>query len=181
MTTLTDSRPELHAHAISLPRGTLVAAAALVGFSLVTVAAARLLHWRGTSTPPATIVTALHLNFVDRANGSIEVRDADHGQLLIYQVPPETNGFMRGVLRGLARARRNEHLGQAPPFTLTRWSDGRLSLADPQTGHSVPLEVFGPSNSRPFALLLGADAAATGTATSSASADSRLQHETHTP
>ena len=181
MTTLTESRPDLHAHAISLPRGTLVAAAVLVGFSLLAVTAARLLHWRGTATPQAVAVTALHLTFVDRADGGIEVRDADHGQLPIYQVPPETNGFMRGVLRGLARARRNEHLGHAPPFTLTRWADGRLTLADPQTGHSVPLEVFGPSNARPFALLLGADAQALNAAAPPDATAPRPQNETHTP
>jgi putative photosynthetic complex assembly protein len=157
LSTVTEHRPQLHAHAISLPRGSLIAAAVLIGFSLLAVTTARLLHWRGTVTPPAAVITELHLTFSDRSDGGIEVRDADHAQQLIYSVPPETNGFMRGVLRGLARARRNEHVGQTPAFTLTRWSDGRLTITDPQTGHSVPLEVFGPSNSLPFAKLLAAD------------------------
>jgi hypothetical protein len=34
-----------------------------------------------------------------------------------------------------------------------------MTLADPQTGHQVPLEVFGPANSQPF-MQLFADAAA---------------------
>ena len=106
------------------------------------------------------MVTALHLTFTDRATDhAVEVRDADHGDRLIHVVPPGSNGFLRGVLRGLERARRTEHVGPAPAFTLTRWSDGRMTLADPQTGHQVPLEVFGPANSQPF-MQLFADAAA---------------------
>jgi putative photosynthetic complex assembly protein len=72
-------------------------------------------------------------------------------------VPPGTNGFLRGVLRGMARARRNEHVGEEPPFTLTRWADGQMTLADPQTGQRISLEVFGPTNARPFAQLLTDD------------------------
>ncbi len=181
MSTVTEQRPNLHAHVISLPRGSLIAAAALVGFSLLAVTAARLLHWRGTVTPPAAVVTALHLTFTDRADGGIEVRDADHGERLIYTVPPETNGFMRGVLRGLARARRNEHVGQSPAFALTRWSDGRLTIRDPQTGHEVPLEVFGPANSQPFARLLTADTEALSDATLADSVAAPSPTEKHLP
>ena len=181
LATVTEHRADLHAHAISLPRGSLVAAAVLVGFSLIAVTTARLLHWRGTATPPAAVVTALHLTFTDRSDGGIEVRDADYGQRLIYIVAPETNGFMRGVLRGLARARRNEHVGQAPAFTLTRWSDGRLTITDPQTGHDVPLEVFGPSNSLPFARLLEADEQVLSGAAPPAPLPASSAHEKHTP
>jgi putative photosynthetic complex assembly protein len=150
-----------HTHSQSLPAGTLIGAAALVVFSLVTVTTARLLHLRGTTTPAAAAVTQLHLTFSDRTSDhAVEVRDADHGNRLIHVVPPDSNGFLRGVLRGLARARRNEHVGQAPAFTLTRWADGRMSLADPQTGRQVPLEVFGPANSQPFMQLFADDAAA---------------------
>jgi len=147
-------------HATSLPAGTLIGAATLVAFSLIAVTTARLLHLRGTTAPNAAVVTALHLTFTDRAaDHAVEVRDADRGLRLIHVVPPGSNGFLRGVLRGLARARRNEHVGEAPAFTLTRWSDGRMTLADPQTGHQVPLEVFGPANAQPFMQLFADDAA----------------------
>lgn len=99
----------------------------------------------------------MHLTFVDRNNGAVEVDDADNGNATIHVVPAGTNGFLRGVLRGLARARRNEHLGVEPPFTLTRWADGQMTLLDPQTGQRISLEVFGPTNARPFAQLLTGD------------------------
>ncbi|HVN98754.1 MAG TPA: photosynthetic complex assembly protein PuhC [Steroidobacteraceae bacterium] len=149
-----------HSHSQPLPAGVLIGAGALVLFSLATVTAARLLHLRRTAAPAAAAVTELHLTFTDRsADHAVEVRDVDHGNRLIHVVAPESNGFMRGVLRGMARTRRNEHIDAAPAFTLTRWADGRMSLADPQTGREVPLEVFGPSNSRPFMQLFD-DAAA---------------------
>jgi putative photosynthetic complex assembly protein len=141
----------------SLPYGVLMGAALLVGFSLLAVGTARLLHVRSAVAELAVPVRVMHLSFVDRSDGGIEVDDADHAFATIHIVPPGTNGFMRGVLRGLARARRNEHVGAAPPFTLTRWADGQMTLQDPQTGQRVSLEVFGPANSRPFAQLLTDD------------------------
>jgi len=138
----------------SLPAGVLRGAALLVGFSLLAVVAARALNLRSAVANPAVPVRVMHLSFVDRSDGGVEVDDADHANATIHVVPPGTNGFLRGVLRGLARARRNEHVGEAPPFTLTRWADGQMTLADPQTGHRISLEVFGPTNARPFAQLL---------------------------
>ena len=141
----------------SLPRGTLLGAALLVGFSLAAVTGARLLHLH-TATPVLSIpVRVMHLTFVDRTNGAVEVDDADRNNATVQVIPPGTNGFLRGVMRGLARARRNEHVGQAPPFTLTRWADGQMTLYDPQTRQRISLEVFGPANSRPFAQLLLSD------------------------
>jgi putative photosynthetic complex assembly protein len=58
------------------------------------------------------------------------------------------------VLRGLVRERRADHVGPTPPFRLTRWADGRLSLDDPSTGRHVDLEVFGPANAGAFADIL---------------------------
>ena len=138
----------------SLPAGVLRGAALLVGFSLLAVVAARALNLRSAVANPAVPVRVMHLSFVDRSDGGVEVDDADHANATIHVVPPGTNGFLRGVLRGLARARRNEHVGAAPPFTLTRWADGQMTLADPQTGPRISVEVFGPTNARPVAQLL---------------------------
>jgi putative photosynthetic complex assembly protein len=141
----------------SLPTGVLRGAALLVGFSLLAVLAGRALNLLSATAKPAVPVRVMHLSFVDRSDGGIEVDDADHDNATIHVVPPGTNGFLRGVLRGMARARRNEHVGEAPPFTLTRWNDGQMTLADPQTGRHISLEVFGPTNARPFAQLLTDD------------------------
>jgi putative photosynthetic complex assembly protein len=143
----------------SFPRGALFGAALLVGFSLIAATAGRLLHFNATPLPAAQAVTVLHLTFRDRSDGGVEIYDASRGNTLVTELLPGTNGFVRGVLRGLARERRRESIGPLPPFTLTHWNDGRMTLDDPETGQHVNLEVFGSSNARPFAEIFAADAA----------------------
>ena len=72
---------------------------------------------------------------------------------MIYTIAPETNGFMRATLRGLVRARKLADVGDATPFMLTRWDDGRMTLDDTTTGRKVALEAFGPTNAGAFAQL----------------------------
>jgi putative photosynthetic complex assembly protein len=157
------SLPHTHAaaHAQPIPKAILIGAGLLVGFSLSIATAARLLHWQATPLPVARAVTVLHLNFRDRSDGAVEVLDADLGDALVQVLAPGTNGFARGVLRGLARQRYREGAGALSPFTLTRWSDGRLTLVDPQTDRRVSLEVFGPTNAEPFVAMFAADSALT--------------------
>jgi len=139
-----------------IPRAVLVGAGLLVGVSLLIATAGRLMHWQATPLPPARAVTVLHLNFRDRSDGAVEVLDADRGDALVQVLAPGTNGFARGVLRGLARQRYRQGVGALPPFTLTRWSDGRLTIVDPQTDRRVSLEVFGPTNAEPFVEMFSA-------------------------
>ena len=70
-------------------------------------------------------------------------------------LPSGEGGFVRGVLRGLARERRAHDIGSQPPFVLTRWSNGLLSLEDPETGRRVDLNAFGHTNKGAFARFLG--------------------------
>jgi len=134
-----------------LPRGAIISAGALVGFALVSVTIARLMHYNATPLPTASVVQVRHLAFSDRTDGGVDVLDSDRGGALTYSVQPNTGGFVRGVLRSLARARRADGVGSQPPLTFTRWSDGRFTLDDPTTGQHLNLEVFGASNSKPFA------------------------------
>ena len=60
---------------------------------------------------------------------------------------------MRATLRGLAHERLRSGIGEATPFLLTRWSDGRMSLDDATTGRSVALDAFGQTNAEAFAKL----------------------------
>jgi putative photosynthetic complex assembly protein len=69
---------------------------------------------------------------------------------------PGTNGFVRGVLRGLARERRRQGLGSEIPFHLAQRADGRLTLVDPATERVIDLKAFGPTNTQAFARLLEA-------------------------
>ncbi len=137
----------------TLPRGALVGAAVLVLSALVLVTVARLIGYGPEQPPASTVVESYDLRFEDRTDGAVLVYDDASGELA-YTVQPGTNGFIRGVLRGLVRDRRADHVGRTPPFRLTRWANGRLSLDDPSTGRHIDLEVFGPSNSGAFADIL---------------------------
>jgi putative photosynthetic complex assembly protein len=143
-----------HAHeAPRVPRGALLGAALLVGFALLTAGGARVSGVGTTRTPAAAPVRVLDLRFTDRADGAVVVEDARRGETLEV-IAPGTNGFVRGVLRGMARERKRQDIGVEPPFRLTRWSDGRLSLDDPSTGRHVDLEAFGPANSGAFVRMM---------------------------
>lgn len=135
-----------------LPRGFVIAAGVLVLSSLIMVSIARLTGYQPERPPPSAVVESHDLRFEDRADGAVLVYTAD--EQLAYTILPGTNGFVRGVLRGLVRERRADHVGPTPPFRLTRWADGRLSLDDPSTGRHVDLEVFGETNAGAFADIL---------------------------
>ena len=137
-----------------LPRGFIIAACGMALLALVMASIARLTGYQPDRPPPSTAVEVRDLKFVDRQDGAVLVYDVDGH--LTYTVQPGTNGFVRGVLRGLVRDRRAYHIDSGPPFRLTRWADGRLSLDDPSTGHHVDLEVFGQTNAQTFADILTA-------------------------
>jgi putative photosynthetic complex assembly protein len=137
----------------SLPRPALIGAASLVVAALLLVAIARIGGYGPIKAPPSAVVYASDLRFEDRGDGAVLVYAAGDGRL-VDTLPPGSNGFVRGVLRGLVRDRRAGHIGSAPPFRLTHWADGRLSLDDPSTGRHVDLEVFGPTNAGAFAEIL---------------------------
>jgi putative photosynthetic complex assembly protein len=136
----------------AIPRGVLIAAAVLIGLSILAAGAAR---WTGVGTtdnPSGDAVDRLALRFEDRPDGAVAVFAAgDDRQVEV--LAPGSNGFVRGVLRGLARERRARGVGSEPAFHLTRWADGRLSLDDPATGRTIELGAFGPTNAGVFATL----------------------------
>jgi putative photosynthetic complex assembly protein len=136
-----------------IPRGLLIGAGGMVIAALLLVSVARLTGYRPAQPPASTVVDSHDLRFEDRPDGAVLVYDARDGRLA-YTIQPGTNGFVRGVLRGLVRDRRADHIGAAPPFRLTRWANGRLSLDDPSTGRHVDLEVFGQTNAEAFADIL---------------------------
>jgi putative photosynthetic complex assembly protein len=84
----------------------------------------------------------------------VQVRDITLGRA-IDTLPPGSNGFVRGALRGLARERRRRGLGpEAAPMRLTQWSDGSLTLVDLATDVKIEVESFGPTNAAAFHELL---------------------------
>ncbi len=135
-----------------VPKEVLLSAAVLIVVTVVGSAAARLFGVGQMQETTARPLQVLALRFEDQSDGSVLVRRADDGAI-IYTIAPETNGFMRATLRGLARERRRSGFGDAMPFRLTHWDDGRMSLDDTTTGRHVALEAFGETNAGAFARL----------------------------
>ncbi len=138
------------------PRGALLGAAALIALTISVSLAARLTGSTITdknNSPPAKM---LQLRFEDRADGGITVFDAERN-MVHEELPPGAGGFVRTVMRSLARDRRQHGEGREPPFRLTRWADGRLTIDDPTTGSHVDLGAFGSLNTASFARLLGTE------------------------
>lgn len=136
-----------------VPALILIGAGALLGFTMLAVAIGRTEGVGLTQLPAAKAVARLDFRAEDQADGSIALRDAGNGRIVTW-IRPGEDGFLRGTLRGLAQARQRDGLGREPPFTLTRFDDGRLDLADEATGRHVPLEAFGQTNAQAFARLL---------------------------
>lgn len=139
-------------HVDSLPKGILLGAAILISFAIGTTLFGRVSDIGVSHMPEVRPYQALELRFEDRIDGGIDIHDAADGAT-ISTVPPGVGGFVRATMRGLARERRREDIGEEIPFTLTRWTDGTVSLEDKTTGRRVNLDAFGPTNSAAFARL----------------------------
>ena len=146
-------------HDSPIPRSVLLGAAALIGFALVAVVASRVSGYGTVESPLAAPLESRDLRFEDRADGAITVHEPSGGRI-VEVLEPGTSGFVRGVLRGMARERRSRDLDSGPPFRITRWSDGRLTIEDLTTGTEIDLHAFGPTNTAAFARFLeqGGDA-----------------------
>ncbi len=159
-----------HSHENVMPRPAMIAAIALVGGTLGLTALVQL-GVLERSAVPATArersavqpVQSRELAFADRSDGAVVVADAGSGKTVaLIETETKSGGFVRGVLRGMARDRRARGLnemGAETPFTLTLWSDGGLSLRDSATDRTVELGAFGPDNRAVFMGILAANGA----------------------
>ena len=105
-----------------------------------------------TREADAQAVITKQLRFEDRSDGSIAVVSASDGR--VVKVIEGEAGFVRGILRAMARERRIKEVNQTIPFELIARADGRLTLLDPATGNRIDLESFGKDNVIEFAVLL---------------------------
>ena len=97
------------------------------------------------------VLGARRLRFVDAPDKSVQVLDADSGQE-VYRVTGEA-GFIRGILRGMARERRRLGKTPAEPFELS-FQAGLLTLHDLATGERIELTAFGHTNASAFARMM---------------------------
>jgi putative photosynthetic complex assembly protein len=147
-------------HEPVVPKGGVFAAAALVLFALASVTTVRLTGVGEVHMTLPAAVQSRDLQFADGHNGAVLVYDAtDHR--LIDTLAPGSNGFIRVVLRGLARERRLGDIGSQPPFRLTRYASGQITLTDTSTGKQIDLGAFGSSNTEAFARLMNLHGGAT--------------------
>ena len=137
------------------PKFLVVGAGALMAFTMVAVMVGRSEGVGVTTLAPATPTSRFEFRAEDQADGSIVIRNVADRQVVVW-IHPGEDGFLRGTLRGLAQDRQRGGQGQEKPFSLTRYDDGRLALADEATGRTIPLEVFGPTNVQAFARLMPA-------------------------
>ena len=136
-----------------IPRGGLFAGAALVLFALAAVTTARITGTGGTRMTLPAAVESRDLNFADGRGGAVLVYDSSSRQL-IDTLAPGSNGFIRVVLRGLARERKLGDIGAEPPFRLTRYVNGQITLTDTSSGKKIDLDAFGSANLQAFARLM---------------------------
>ena len=100
----------------------------------------------------ASVVVKKNFFFRDLPNGVVGVVSADSG-MLMAEIEGEA-GFVRGILRALARERRIRQISSDEPFELTSHADGRLTLIDTATNSRIDLEAFGKDNAAVFAAFL---------------------------
>ncbi len=145
----------VHAQAERIPRWLVRSIAAMLVLVLGGVAVVRLAGFSPVVVPPAALAERA-LAFADTEDGAVRVSDAATGERLAELRGEQ--GFLRGVLRGLARERRAQQVGASTPYTLSLHTDGRLLISDPQTGQRIDLASFGPDNAAVFARWLPAGA-----------------------
>lgn len=151
-----------HSHENTVPRPALFLAFGLVASSLLMTTAVTTGLLDREAVPAVEraeagvgAIESRRLAFRDMQDGSVQVIDADSSQAVAtLHGEGDGSGFVRGVMRGLARDRRMRGIGAEPPFELTLWSDGAISLTDSATGREIELGGFGPDNRAVFASFL---------------------------
>lgn len=136
-----------------IPRAILLAAAAFALGSISVVVLSRSTDVGVSRVAYAEATETRALVFADRADGAVAVSSAEDGSVIAV-LEPGSSGFVRIVMRALAKERQDRGIGAAPAFELSRWGDGRLSIADPETGRRLDLTGFGKTNVDDFAKLL---------------------------
>lgn len=153
-----------HSHEIKIPLGVLIAIALVLFGTIGAVAWFRISGNAPISQvpQPQQVTEARQLRFEDSPGGTVSVYELIEGgpDQLVHIVEPGEGGFIRGVLRSLARARRASDIGAEHPFLLIQAADGSLLLEDPTTQQRIYLQAFGPASTESFKALLSREDAA---------------------
>ena len=152
-------------HDPTVPRGALIGTAAILLFTMGVAGATSLGLVPHSADPTASRAAqnvapaqTRELRFADRKDGAVVVTDAASGET-VKVIEYGQGGFFRATMRRMAKARVAAAIGAEPPFKLTLWENGALSLNDPQTGRETEIHGFGADHSKVFADMLEAPTA----------------------
>ncbi len=147
-----------HDHEMKIPLGVLITIATILLLTTIAVAIFRITGQEPAARvpEPMQVVEMRALRFVDSSDGRVNVLEpqADGAERLIHVFQPGDGGFVRGLMRSLARARRASGIGDEVPFTLMQLANGSILLEDPATGQRIDLQAFGPASIESFQALL---------------------------
>lgn len=149
----------VHEHP-TVPRGAKLFGGGMIAAALALTAAVQI-GWLDQLAVPsvaraeagAVVQTARELRFLVSQDDVIRVQDVRSGEDIARYAEAE-GGFVRGAMRGLGRDRRLAGIPMDTPYTLTRWSDGSISLTDHGSGDIIEMGAFGPDNRAAFEALL---------------------------
>ena len=99
----------------------------------------------------SSIVASRELHFYDTSDGKILITDTNGANVSLVG---REGGFMRAVLRSLAKDRLDMGIGPEEPFKLIANQMGLISIVDPVTGKKVDVSSFGQVNAEIFTTLL---------------------------
>lgn len=95
------------------------------------------------------------VRFVDRTRGRIAVIENSTNRTIAI-LAPNTFGFVRTVMRGMAYNRRRAGEGSEAPFWISRRNGNQFYLTDPKTKRTMHLNAFGLTNAKTFGKLMDA-------------------------
>lgn len=141
-----------HNDEIGMPKGALLAAASVVLFALAIATTARLTGIGVSKTPEAPVAQSRELRFSETEDGRLLVFEPG-GTSPVGVLGRDHHGFVRVVLKGLARERMLHETDRGSPVRLVSLTDGRRLVEDPTTGRSINLRAFGAGNAEAFTML----------------------------
>jgi putative photosynthetic complex assembly protein len=134
------------------PRGVLMAAGALIAFTLAAALTARTTGIGSTHMALGEVTESRLITLTSLPGGQIRIAAVPEGHELLV-APTQKYGFIGVIMQDLARERMRAGRPKDAAIRLLRFDDGRIGIEDPETGHIVTPGAFGPDNLEAFAQL----------------------------
>ncbi len=127
----------------AIPRHLVMMSAGAALFALLAVIFVQWTGADGQRTSEEVVEFSQELRFMPLDDDRIAVVDVASGNV-ITTVEGNTDGLIRGALRGLGMTRDLSDLDPSAPYQLQRLAGDGVYLSDALTGRSIRLESFGP-------------------------------------